>query len=107
MFRIKTGGVTYIECPGQAAEMESFKVVSVPAINETELVIRAQHGERNAFSELVRLHAHGVMHVVYRMCGNVQVAEGAAQETFIQAWLLPGSWQAVYVHVHGLDIDLS
>lgn len=54
--------------------------------NETELVARAQNGDRNAFSELVHIHAQGVMNVVYRMCGNLQVAEDAAQETFIQAW---------------------
>jgi RNA polymerase sigma-70 factor (ECF subfamily) len=61
-------------------------VITVPAINEVELVIRAQHGERNAFNELVRIHAQGVMNVVYRMCGDAQIAEDAAQETFIQAW---------------------
>lgn len=55
--------------------------------NETELVTRAQNGDRNAFSELVRIHAQGVLNVVYRMCGDMQVAEDAAQETFIQAWL--------------------
>ena len=55
--------------------------------NEIELVTRAQSGERNAFNELVRIHAQGVMNVIYRMCGDVQVAEDAAQETFIQAWL--------------------
>ena len=55
--------------------------------NETELVTRAQNGNRNAFSELVRFHARGVQNVVYRMCGNMQLAEDAAQETFIQAWL--------------------
>ena len=55
--------------------------------NETELVNRAQNGDRNAFSELVRTHAQGVLNVVYRMCGNLPVAEDAAQETFIQAWL--------------------
>ena len=55
--------------------------------NEIELVTRAQGGDRNAFSELVRIHAQGVLHVVYRMCGDMRVAEDAAQETFIQAWL--------------------
>ncbi len=55
--------------------------------NETELVTRAQNGDRNAFSELVRTHAQGVLNVIYRMCGDMQVAEDAAQETFIQAWL--------------------
>jgi RNA polymerase sigma-70 factor (ECF subfamily) len=55
--------------------------------NETALVTRAQNGDRNAFSELVRNHAQGALNVVYRMCGDMQVAEDAAQETFIQAWL--------------------
>jgi RNA polymerase sigma-70 factor (ECF subfamily) len=62
-------------------------VITVPAINERELILRAQHGERNAFNELVRMHAQGVMNVIYRMCGDAQIAEDAAQETFIQAWL--------------------
>jgi RNA polymerase sigma-70 factor (ECF subfamily) len=65
----------------------------VPAVSETELVTRAQSGDRNAFSELVRLHAQGVMNVVYRMCGDTQVAEDAAQETFIQAWLHLASYR--------------
>jgi RNA polymerase sigma-70 factor (ECF subfamily) len=60
--------------------------MTVPAVNEIELVTQAQRGERNAFNELVRIHAQGVMNVVYRMCGDAQVAEDAAQETFIQAW---------------------
>jgi RNA polymerase sigma-70 factor (ECF subfamily) len=64
------------------AGMESFPVT----VNEIELVTMAQNGDRNAFSELVRIHAQGVLNVVYRMCGDAQVAEDAAQETFIQAW---------------------
>lgn len=62
-------------------------------IDETELVHRAKNGERDAFSELVRIHAQGVMNVVYRMCGDAQIAEDAAQETFIQAWLHLSSYR--------------
>lgn len=62
-------------------------MATVSAANETELVTRAQSGERNAFSELVRIHASGVVSVIYRMCGDMQIAEDAAQETFIQVWL--------------------
>lgn len=63
------------------------EVVVIFTTRETELVTMAQNGDRNAFNELVCLHAQGVMHVIYRMCGDSQVAEDAAQETFIQAWL--------------------
>ncbi len=57
-----------------------------PTDTETALVIRAQQGDRNAFGELVRHHHTGVVGVVYRMCGDVSLAEDAAQEAFIRAW---------------------
>lgn len=66
--------------------MESFKVASQPAVNEIELVLRAQRGDRGAFSELVCLHSRGVTRVIFRMCSDLQLAEDAAQETFLQAW---------------------
>lgn len=66
--------------------MDSFKAASQPAVNERELVLRAQRGDRSAFSELVCLHSRGVTRVVFRMCGDLQLAEDAAQETFLQAW---------------------
>ena len=68
-------------------------VTTVAAVNEMELIHRAKLGERNAFSELVCIHAEGVRNVIYRMCGDVQIAEDAAQETFIQAWLHLASYR--------------
>jgi RNA polymerase sigma-70 factor, ECF subfamily len=61
-------------------------VVTVQAVSERELVASAQNGDRNAFSELVRVHAQGVLNVIYRMCGDTQLAEDAAQEAFLRAW---------------------
>ncbi|MBI5953056.1 MAG: sigma-70 family RNA polymerase sigma factor [Chloroflexi bacterium] len=62
-------------------------------VSETELVLKARDGDRNAFNELVRIHARGVMDVIYRMCGDAQVAEDAAQESFIRAWSHLGSFR--------------
>jgi RNA polymerase sigma-70 factor (ECF subfamily) len=71
--------------------MGSFSTVTVT--NEAELVTQAQGGDRNAFSELVRIHARGVFNVVYHMCGDALVAEDASQETFIRAWQNLGSYR--------------
>jgi RNA polymerase sigma-70 factor (ECF subfamily) len=53
---------------------------------DLELIRQAQDGDRQAFGQLVRRHHQGVINVVYRLCGNIDVAEEAAQETFIRAW---------------------
>jgi len=67
--------------------------VIVFEVSETELILKARDGDRNAFNELVRIHAQGVMNVIYRMCGDAQIAEDAAQETFIRAWSHLGSFR--------------
>jgi RNA polymerase sigma-70 factor, ECF subfamily len=54
---------------------------------ETALIEKARNGDRTAYGELVRQHHQGVINVVYRMCGDEQLAEDAAQDAFIQAWL--------------------
>jgi RNA polymerase sigma-70 factor (ECF subfamily) len=63
------------------------------AVNETELINRAKNGDRNAFGELVCIHVEGVRNVIYRMCADARIAEDAAQETFIQAWLHLSSYR--------------
>ncbi len=59
---------------------------SLSAEIEIELIAKAQQGDRQAFGELVRRHREGVINVVYRMCGDANLAEDAAQEAFIRAW---------------------
>ena len=53
---------------------------------EDDLIALAKQGDRQAFGELVRCHREGVINVVYRMCGDVNLAEDMAQEAFIRAW---------------------
>ena len=54
---------------------------AVSTIDEEELVFQSQQGDRSAYGELVRFHASGVLNVVYRLCGDAQLAEDAAPET--------------------------
>ena len=57
-----------------------------PNSNELDWIARAQQGDGQAFGELVEQHRQGVLNVVYRMCGDPQLAEEAAQEAFLRAW---------------------
>ena len=65
-------------------------IVESPVVDEQadehELIAQAKRGDRAAFGELVRRHRKGVVNVVYRMSGDVNLAEDAAQEAFIRAW---------------------
>lgn len=54
---------------------------------EAVLVARAQKGDRGAYGELVQRYQDSVVNVVYHMCSDAQLAQDAAQEAFIQAWL--------------------
>jgi RNA polymerase sigma-70 factor (ECF subfamily) len=62
-------------------------VASVEAGTEATRIEKAQNGDRNAFGELARAHYDGVMTVVYRMCGDAELAQDAAQEAFMRAWV--------------------
>ena len=61
--------------------------------DEIVLIRNAQNGDRNAFGELVSLHAGELMQILYRMYGNQQLAEDAVQKAFIQSWLQLPSFQ--------------
>jgi RNA polymerase sigma-70 factor, ECF subfamily len=54
--------------------------------DQTDLIIEAQQGEDTAFSILVEKYQRPVYNLCYRMLGEDQAAEDAAQETFLKAY---------------------
>jgi RNA polymerase sigma-70 factor (ECF subfamily) len=56
------------------------------ALSDRNLIIAAQRGDRTAFGTLVTRNWVGVVNVVYRMCGELHIAEEAAQEAFLRVW---------------------
>lgn len=54
--------------------------------NEIEWLIQAQNGDDEAFSNLVNHYQNPVYNLCYRMLGNAQEAEDAAQESFWRAY---------------------
>lgn len=55
--------------------------------NEEQLWLeRARAGDRQAFSNLVEAYQRPVFNLTYRMLGNPEEAEDAAQETFLRAY---------------------
>jgi RNA polymerase sigma-70 factor (ECF subfamily) len=54
---------------------------------EPALIEQAQNGDRSAYEELVRRSYTCVVNIVYRMCGDMTLAEDAAQEAFLRAWI--------------------
>ena len=55
-------------------------------IDDTARVIQAQHGSEEAFTELVEAYQSHVYNLCYRMLGEPEAAEDAAQETFLRAF---------------------
>lgn len=56
-------------------------------MNEEETwVLQAQRGDEQAFTQLVETYQKPVYNLCYRMLGDPELAEDAAQETFLRAY---------------------
>ena len=55
-------------------------------VNESEWLTKAQRGDAQAFTCLLEAYQRPVFNLCYRMLGNAQDAEDAAQETFLRAY---------------------
>lgn len=53
---------------------------------ELQWIASARRGDRHAFGKLVQAYQIPVFNLTYRMLGNAQEAEDAAQETFLRAY---------------------
>jgi RNA polymerase sigma-70 factor (ECF subfamily) len=60
---------------------------------EMAWALQAQHGSDEAFTQLVEAYQTHVYNMCYRMLGDAESAEDAAQETFLRA----------YQHLHRYD----
>ena len=54
--------------------------------NESDWLNKAQRGDAQAFTCLLEAYQRPVFNLCYRMLGNAQDAEDAAQETFLRAY---------------------
>ena len=54
--------------------------------DEKTWVLQAQHGNDEAFTQLVETYQTPVYNLCYRMLGEAEIAEDAAQETFLRAY---------------------
>jgi RNA polymerase sigma-70 factor (ECF subfamily) len=60
---------------------------------ETAWIEQALRGDHGAFGQLVRAYERPVYNLTYRMLGDVDEAEDAAQETFLRAYTRLATYQ--------------
>src|SRR5436189_5185775 len=66
---------------------------TAPAAEAGRLVRAARSGDREAFGRLVESHQRAVTRLAYRLLGDPDDADGAAQDTFIKAWATLGEFR--------------
>jgi RNA polymerase sigma-70 factor (ECF subfamily) len=65
-------------------------------MDDRDLIACAQQGDRQAFTELVNRHQDSIVGMTYRMCGDIRLAEDAAQEAFVRVWQNLNSYKPKY-----------
>ena len=55
-------------------------------MHDRDLIACAQQGDRQAFAELIMRHQNSIVSMLYHMCGDMRLAEDAAQEAFVRVW---------------------
>jgi len=65
-------------------------------MDDRDLIACAQQGDRQAFAELVSRHQNSIVSLTYRMCGDLHLAEDAAQEAFVRVWQNLDSYKPQY-----------
>lgn len=60
---------------------------------ESRLIERARQGDREAFADLVRVHADRVRRLAAGILGDDSEAEDASQEAFVRAWRSLGKFR--------------
>ncbi len=68
--------------------------VSVPAVNDVELVARVADGDRAALDELYRRHAPWLHVRLRRRTSDPDLVDTAIQDTFVAVWKQAGSYRA-------------
>ncbi len=65
-------------------------------MDDRDLIASAQQGDRQAFTKLVSRHQRSVVSLTFRMCGDLRLAEDAAQEAFVRVWQNLKSYKPQY-----------
>jgi RNA polymerase sigma-70 factor, ECF subfamily len=76
--------------------MNQSNLQRIDEMDDHDLIACAQQGDRQAFNELVTRHQQGIVSLTYRMCGDLRVAEDAAQEAFVRVWQNLNSYKPQY-----------
>lgn len=95
------------------AAMAPLEPMTVEPQDDSDLVRRAQRGDRQAFECLYRLHRNRIYAVLWRIAGNDPgLAEDLLQEAFVRAWQKLDSFRgdarfATWLHRLSVNVALS